>query len=94
MKTFRTWLHKAGLNWQVRRRGPEVKEVNHLARLAFSERHRHPAAILWQELVWTDSTALRPDHCCNRHNKGPWIEKGEAVPPLQKLGRLEHYCHC
>ena len=48
--TVRTWLHKAGLNWRVCRRGPGVKEMNCIARLAFRERHRHRTAILWREL--------------------------------------------
>ena len=63
--TFQTWLHKSGFNWQVRHRCPGVIEVNRVARLAFRERHQHWNAILWQELVWTDSTALAPDHRCN-----------------------------
>ena len=62
-----------------------MTEVNHIARLAFREHHRHRTALLWQELVWTDSTALGPDHSCNRHNAGLWVEKGEAVPLLQKF---------
>ena len=79
MTTVRTWLHKAGLNWRVCRRGPGVTEVNRVSRLAFRERHQHRTALFWQELVWTDSTAIVPDHHCNRYNDGLWFEKGEAV---------------
>ena len=79
MTTVGTWLHKSGLNWKVLRRGPGVTEVNRVARLAFRERHWHQTALLWQELVWTDSTYR------NRHNDGLWVKKGESVPPLQKL---------
>ena len=85
MTTVQTWLHKADLNCQVSRRGPGVTEVNIVAKLAFRERHQHQAALLWRELVWTDSTALGPDHRCNRHNNGLWVKKGEAVPLFQKL---------
>ena len=85
MTKVRTWLHKAGLNWRVGQKGPGVTEVNCVARLAFRERHQHQTAIFWQELVWTDSTTLGHDHRCNQHNDGIWVEKGEAVPTLQKL---------
>ena len=62
-----------------------MTEVNRVARIALRECHRHRTALLWQELVWTDSTALGPDHRCNQHNDSLWFEKGEAVPLLQKL---------
>ena len=76
MTIVQTWLHKADLNWQIRLRGPGVPEVNGVARLAFRERNQHRTALFWQELVWTDSTALGPDHHCNQHNDGLWVEKG------------------
>ena len=68
--------------------------MNRVARLAFREHHQPRTTLFWQELVWTDSTSIGPDHCYNRHNNGIWVEKGEAVPPLPKIRRLDHYCHC
>ena len=59
--------------------------MNRVARLAFREHHQPRTTLFWQELVWTDSTDHCPNHRCNQHNDGLWVEKGKAVPPLQNF---------